>query len=68
MTEKLELFKIVTHSGKKKLYESSKQFDRNWDRHVDDRKRFMTGNPVLGYKLQLQHNGSFAWTQIKKSV
>jgi len=74
MSEKLELYKNITATGKKKLYESKKQFDQNWKKHKADRDRWVGFDPdwdvpsVVGYKLQLQHDGSFAWTQIKKSV
>lgn len=72
--EDLQLFKIITASGKKKLYESKRQFDQNWERHVDRRRRWVYTSvrkdvvpPVTAYKLTVSRDGTFSWKKIKEN-
>lgn len=63
MTEKTEIFKIITCDGKKKLYESRKAFDKNWKYHKEYRDQY-----VLMVK---RHGGEFVkpWAlQVKPMV
>lgn len=73
MTEKTEIFKIITCDGKKKLYESRKAFDKNWEYHKDFRDYLVklygdkTVKHMVAYGLRdTEEQGVYRWEEIKR--
>ncbi len=71
----VDLYKIITYRGKKKIYESKAQFERQWKRHKEDRAHFVKHissksfptKPLIAYQLQGSSVGpSFRWAKYRQ--